>query len=148
MATERFHMKVAVYLVLRDADKVLLSLRKGTGWKDGWFSLVAGHVEAGESVEAAMIREAHEEAGIAVSPQNLRHVFTMHRMGADFKDDYIDIFFECESWAGELRNAEPEKCGGLEWVSITNVPENTLGYVTYVLENYPKGLSYSTMEKE
>lgn len=148
MASERFRMKVAVYLILRDGDKTLVSLRKGTGWKDGWFSLVAGHVEAGESVEAAMVREAREEADIHVSPKNLRHVFTMHRRGESSHDDYIDIFFECTSWTGELRNAEPEKCGGLEWVDVGQLPEHTLSYIKFVLERYPHGLSYCSMEKE
>ena len=148
MASERFRMKVAVYLILRDGDKTLVSLRKGTGWKDGWFSLVAGHVEAGESVEAAMVREAREEAGIHVSPKNLRHVFTMHRKSDDSLNDYIDIFFECHSWGGEVHNKEPEKCAALEWVAINQLPENTLGYIKFVLEQYAQGLSYSSMEKE
>ena len=148
MSSERFYMKVAVYLILRDGDKVLVSLREGTGWKDGWYSLVAGHVEAGEAVEEAMVREAQEEAGISVYPKDLRHVFTMHRKSDDSLNDYIDIFFECHSWGGELRNNEPEKCGALEWATINQLPENTLGYIKFVLEQYAQGLSYSSMEKE
>lgn len=49
MSGDRHRVKFAVYLIPRDGDKVLLSLRQNTGWKDGWYSLVAGRVEAGET---------------------------------------------------------------------------------------------------
>ncbi len=144
MTTERYQVGVAVYLVLRDGDKVLLSLRENTGWKDGWFSMVAGHVEAGEPAEAAMVREAREEAGITADVNDLRHVYTLHRRG---DGDYIDLFFECHRWSGEVHNAEPEKCGELRWVSIDELPENTLDYICRVLRTYPGGDTYASVRK-
>lgn len=107
MSSERFYMKIACILFYEMEIKYnFVSLREGTGWKDGWYS-VAGHVEAGEAVEEAMVREAQEEAGINVYPKDLRHVFTMHRKSDDSLNDYIDIFFECHSWGGEVHNNEP-----------------------------------------
>lgn len=38
------------------------------------FSLVAGHVDAGESFREAMVREAYEEAGIVVAIDDVRIV--------------------------------------------------------------------------
>ena len=145
--TQRHTVKLAVYLVLRDGGKVLLSRRLNTGWKDGWFSLVAGHVEAGESAEEAMIREVAEEAGIEVTTENLRHVFTLHRLSDNATDEYIDLFFECMHWQGELRNAEPEKCSELKWVEMHELPENTLEYIETVLHKYPEGRSYASTER-
>jgi 8-oxo-dGTP pyrophosphatase MutT (NUDIX family) len=46
-----------------DAVQVLLHKRQNSGFMDGSYSLVSGHVEANESFKQAMIREAHEEAG-------------------------------------------------------------------------------------
>ena len=138
MNGERFRIKFAVYLVLRKDDQVLLSKRQGTGWKDGWYSLVAGHVDGGEAGEVAMVREAREEAGITVEVGDLRHVFTMHRLGSDSTDEYVDLFFECRKWMGDVNNCEPQKCAELTWVDIDDLPEDTLDYIKYVLEEYPK----------
>ena len=73
MAGERFRVVPAVYVYLlrpsviagTDVAEVLLQLRRRTGFRDGhWAAAVAGHVERGESVTAAALREAHEEAGL------------------------------------------------------------------------------------
>lgn len=147
-STERFRIKFAVYVIPRDGDRVLLSLRQGTGWKDGWFSLVAGHVDGGEPAERAMIRETKEEIGIDIAPGDLRHVYTMHRLGDDPSDEYVDLFFECQKWSGDVRNLEPEKCGELRWVDINDLPENILEHVKVALLNYPKGVTYSSEERQ
>jgi NAD+ diphosphatase len=52
---------VVIMLVLR-GNCVLLG--RSPGWPEGMFSLLAGFVEPGETVEAAVRREVREEAGI------------------------------------------------------------------------------------
>ena len=44
MPNERFKTAVASYLILRDGDKVLLSKRANTGWMDGKYTMVSGHI--------------------------------------------------------------------------------------------------------
>ena len=53
-----------------DADRCLLG--RSPGWPDGVYSTLAGFVEAGESLEAAVAREVQEETGIQVN--NIRYV--------------------------------------------------------------------------
>jgi NAD+ diphosphatase len=48
-----------------DADDRLLMAR-GADWGEGRFSVLAGFVEPGESLEAAVAREVYEEVGIEV----------------------------------------------------------------------------------
>ena len=55
---------LSVYLILQNQNKVLLSKRKNTGWFDGYYSLIAGHLHPKESASTAIIREAKEEIGI------------------------------------------------------------------------------------
>ena len=54
---------VVIMLVTR-GNQVLLG--RSPGWPEGMYSLLAGFVEPGETIEAAVRREVHEEAGIAV----------------------------------------------------------------------------------
>ena len=74
-----------VYL-LRDGvqgTEVLLQLRQGTGYMDGhWAAAAAGHVEAGESVLDAAVREADEELGVTIDPVDLAPLCAMHRTSA------------------------------------------------------------------
>lgn len=53
-----------IVLVTDDDDRVLLG--SNALWEQRRFSLLAGFVEPGESLEAAVVREIGEEAGIAV----------------------------------------------------------------------------------
>ena len=41
-------------------------LGRSIGWPDGMYSLLAGFMEPGETLEAAVRREAFEESGINV----------------------------------------------------------------------------------
>ncbi|GAA3870841.1 NAD(+) diphosphatase [Saccharothrix violaceirubra] len=53
-----------ICLVHDGADRVLLA--RGEGWPAGRYSVLAGFVEAGESLEACVAREILEEVGVAV----------------------------------------------------------------------------------
>ena len=90
----------------------LYSQRANTGNKDGQFSFVAGHLEAGESLKACAIREAAEEAGVAIGEDalELRHV-----MRRDSDQHRISFYFLCRTWTGALENREPDKCAGFVW---------------------------------
>lgn len=53
-----------IMLAIDDEDRALLGRR--ADWQPGWFSTLAGFVEAGESAEAAVRREIAEESGVLV----------------------------------------------------------------------------------
>jgi NADH pyrophosphatase NudC (nudix superfamily) len=55
-------MPVAVHLFLLRGEKVLLQRRYQTGYEDGRYSVIAGHLDGGDTVIAAAVREASEEA--------------------------------------------------------------------------------------
>lgn len=60
----------AVIVAVTDADDRLL-LGTGLPWPEGRVSVLAGFVEAGESLEAAVVREIQEEVGLVV--EDLRY---------------------------------------------------------------------------
>jgi 8-oxo-dGTP pyrophosphatase MutT (NUDIX family) len=141
MTAERFRLKPAVHVLLVRDDHVLLLRREHTGYEDGNYSVIAGHLDGGEEVKTAAIREAREEAGIAIAPDNLRVVGVMHRFSqrATGPDERINFFVAAERWSGAIVNAEPEKCGDLSWFAVDALPSNTIPYVRRAIANYRAG---------
>jgi 8-oxo-dGTP pyrophosphatase MutT (NUDIX family) len=137
---ERFTSRMAVYLILKKNNQILLTLRQNTGWSDGLYSLASGHVEKNESIKLAMIREAKEEIGICIKPENLNLV---HIMQHKCDKHYIDFYFQCETYQGEPLNCEPEKCGDVRFFHKNNLPDNLVGNVRQALTLIGTGSNYS-----
>ena len=102
---------VAVHLFLLKDDKILLLRRFNTGYEDGSYSVIAGHIDGDEDVYNAMIRESKEEAGIIIGVDNLKIIQVMHRKKS--YEERIDYFFVCDNWIGIIKIMEPEKCDEL-----------------------------------
>jgi 8-oxo-dGTP diphosphatase len=132
---QRATMRAAVYLILRNQEQILLARRCNTGFQDGNYSLVSGHIEQGERVIDALMREAYEEAGITLTPADLMFLHVMHRRS---EDDlvYFDFFYVAERWTGAVTNCEPDKCDDLGWFPLTGLPVNLVIYVRNVLTQY------------
>lgn len=131
---------VAVHLFFLRDNQILLLRRFNTGYQDGNYSVVAGHVDAGETVIQAAIREANEEVGVILQPTDLQIVHVMNRKS---EDERIDFFVTVRHWAGEATNQEPQKCDLLSWVTVDSLPKNTIPYVKYAIENYQANIYYS-----
>ena len=136
-----FLAPIAVHLLLVREGRVLLLRRRNTGYEDGNYSVVAGHVEGGEELKSAMVREAREEAGIEISPSDLEVVGAMHFKG---DKEYISFFLRASVWSGDVTNMEPDECDDLRWFSIDDLPDNTIPYVRHAIENYRKGVWFSS----
>ena len=117
----RRHMLVGdVHLLLINPEgEVLFGQRQNTGYQDGVWHLPSGHLEAGESVVAALIREAREEVGVTIDEQAVEFVHVMHNSSGGGR---VAFFFAVRNWAGAPENREPEKCNQLDWFSPSNLP--------------------------
>ncbi|MGH3741223.1 MAG: NUDIX domain-containing protein [Micromonosporaceae bacterium] len=120
---------VDVFLYLHDGDKVLLALRRNTGYADEMWNLPSGKLEAGEHVLAAVLREAREEIGIVLDPGAVELAGVVHhrtqqvgRVGLVFRASY-----DAETHGAPF-NAEPHKCGGIEWHPHDDLPADTVDY--------------------
>ncbi len=133
---DRFKLLCAVHLFVIQGGRVLLLRRCNTGYEDGNYSVIAGHLNGDEEVKAAAIREAREEVGIHVKQEDVRVVGVMHRRS---DDERIDFFLATELWSGEPFNAEPAKCSELVWFDADALPENVVPYVRSALENFRHG---------
>ncbi len=141
MKSEKYKLIVAVYLLFRKEDKILLLRRANTGYADGQYGLVAGHLDAGESLRQAAVREAKEESGVDIDEKNLILKTTMHRKKEE--DERVGFFYEPTHWSGELRNIELDKCDDLRWFPLNELPENVIPYIRQAIECYKNGIIYS-----
>jgi 8-oxo-dGTP diphosphatase len=69
-----------------------------------------GHLEAGESVTQAAIREYREEVGVEIDPAHLEVVGVAHYTSPT--GEGVDFFLSVTRWAGQPRNLEPESPTG------------------------------------
>lgn len=141
MSTEKFTLRCAVHLFLIRDGKTLLLRRYNTGWRDGEYSVIAGHIDGKESIRDAMVREAKEESGIDVHENDLIVVHTMHRNAGD--REYIDFFLTTEKWAGEPHITENDKCDDLSWFPLVDLPENMIPYIRAALDAFRNGKTFS-----
>jgi 8-oxo-dGTP pyrophosphatase MutT (NUDIX family) len=135
-AAGRALLVAASYVVLRRGDDVLLHLRQNTGYRDGCWGMLAGHVERDESAEQAALREAHEEAGVRISPEGLRPLTTLHRfeIGGPPVEQRCDFFYEVRVWQGTPTIAEPAKCAAMEWFALDRLPPDVVPHERLVLD--------------
>ncbi len=143
--TKKRHQNVpASYLTLFKDNKILLLRRCNTGYEDGNYSMVAGHVDPGETFTQCIIREAKEEAGIELNFKDLKVVHIMHRNSKSQEDnERVDTFFMAEKWTGNIVNKEPNKCDDLSWFDLDNIPKNTIPYVKKAIQNIRNKIYYS-----
>ena len=125
---------LTVGLLLIKDRKVLLMRRCNTGYMDGCYALTSGHVEVGEDLKQAMIREAKEEIGIDIEPGQLDYV-TMIRNGKD-NADYINFFLIANGYSGTPSIMEPDKCDDLGWFDVDNLPDNMIPADRKAISNY------------
>ena len=131
---------IAAYLLLRRDDKVAFVLRSNTSYMDNHYSLPAGKIENDESYSAGAIREAFEEVGVKIEANNLKLVHVMHRRE---ETDWVDMFFETNNYTGEPHNAEPHVHSELVWLDTGSLPNNTIPYIKFAIEQIEKGNLYS-----
>ena len=123
MSNERFKMHTTVALLLIKNNKVLLMKRCNTGYMDGYYGMVSGHLEQNESLKQAIIRETKEEIGVNIKAEDI-NISSMIRRGNN--DNYFNFFLTTNKFEGEPSIMEPNKCEELLWCDINNLPENTI----------------------
>lgn len=140
---EREQFLSSIYLIIRNEEgNVLLQRRQGTKLWSGFLALPAGHVDKGENVYEAAIREAREELDIVISIDDIIDTFVVNRQN-DTLPPYFDVYFEIASYHGNIKINEPEKCSELIWCSLENLPEDMIDYEADALSKNKEGIKFS-----
>ena len=145
---DRYKCSIIVDLMLTRLNKengkkeVLVSLRKNTGYNDGQYELPGGHVEKGEDLFKAMIREAKEELNIDLNANKLKIKHILHH----YKGERLKFIIATDDYGGDLKIGEPDKCERLEWVSLDDLPSNLDERARKVLIEIKNGVFYDNSD--
>ena len=106
--------KVSVVFLIKEGEKYLFQKRKTASIYAGGYVLPGGHIEPGETVFEAAVRELYEELDIQVKESDL-----------DFKmvepvSDYVVFFLEVKKYQGQIKNKEPEKHVDMCFLSLSD----------------------------
>ncbi|MET8778519.1 NUDIX domain-containing protein [Nocardia sp. NPDC004654] len=139
--TGRHKLVGDVHLVLvDDQGRYLFGRRINTGYEDGAWHLPSGHLESDESIVEALVREAAEEIGVVIAPENVRFAHVMHNSSSGGRAAF---FFLVSTWAGIPSNQEPDKCDALAWFALTELPDRMIAYCRAALGSIADGEPFS-----
>lgn len=123
-ADERPHNRVAADLIIEQDNRIVLIKRKYAPFKDHW-CLPGGHVEHGEQVTDAAIREAREETGIDVEIDELLGIYdTPDR---DPRGPVISIVYAATPVDTDQELAPATDAKDAKWVPLDDLPSD-LGF--------------------
>jgi len=131
----------AVRLILEEDNRILF-LRQ-TKKNGGRYSLIGGNVEEHEFAREALAREAREEAGIHVEPNDLSLVHVLHRHKLKKDETLLVLYFKTARFHGEPESLEPKKFKHAEWLPLNNLPPNVSKPTLHVLRCIGRNEIYS-----
>ena len=142
---ERYCCKLVTDLMLTRENngekEILLSLRKNTGYRDGEYELPGGHVDSGEDLRHAMVREAKEELLIDINEEDLKIVHILHH----YTGDRVNFILNTEVYEGIPSIGEPDKCERLDWFRINDLPKNITKKARKSIEEINSNIFYSSL---
>ena len=100
-------VELTVLCLIHKNGRYLLQDRIKNDWKG--YTLPGGHIEPGESIVDAVIREMQEETGLTISHP---HLCGVKRFPLE-EGRYIVFLFETEEFEGDLRSSEE---GTMHWI--------------------------------
>lgn len=103
----RESIELTVLCLVHRGGELLLQNRVKQDWHG--YAIPGGHVEPGESIVDAVVREMREETGLTVLAPRLCGVKQFPIEGGR----YLVLLFETEAFTGELRSSDE---GQMEWV--------------------------------
>ena len=107
-------------VINRDGRRVLIQERTDKKWSG--YAFPGGHVEEGESLTGAVIREVYEETGLTVSDLRLCGVKDWYEQ--DKGRRYLVLLYQAFNYQGELLEETEE--GKVFWADLADLPREKM----------------------
>ncbi|MCR5273925.1 MAG: 8-oxo-dGTP diphosphatase [Clostridiales bacterium] len=114
--------ELTVLCLIHDEERYLLQDRVSVDWKG--YTLPGGHVEPGESIVEAVIREMKEETGLTIRNPRLCGIKQFPLKDGDYsKGRYLVFLYETSAFEGEIVSSDE---GAMHWVEKKDLPNVNL----------------------
>lgn len=135
---------VGVHLHLKDEQgRILLGLRHpDSAFAPEAWHFLAGHCER-EAAVSCLVREAQEEAGLIIEPDDVELVHVVHHVDSPTARARIALVFQAHAWSGTPQLLEPDRCVAWQWFSTQDLPAKVVPYTRQAIEGIVAGRSYS-----
>lgn len=144
----RIKANIVVFLLLTNQKgEVYLQQRSNTGFMDGLYEPIAGHLEYGEYPVQAAAREASEEAGIIVNPEDIE-LFAVSFNHNQEAGPYLGLIFRTNKWKGKPETIEHDKCSDSGFFELENVQEKLIPQMKNIHETVFSDNSISILNFE
>jgi 8-oxo-dGTP diphosphatase len=126
---ERLCCPVDAYMLLERGGKLLMLRRaQDAAYAAGLLCPPSGHIEPGEDVMGAAIRETAEETSVRLRRDQVRCATVLHHQNP-WGQARIGWFFAAgPGWTGQPVNREPAKHAELVWIDPTAPPDDLVAY--------------------
>ncbi len=120
MSDSKKYASVGVGVIIQKDGKVLLQKRKGSHGEGKW-SCPGGHIDFGETIEEAAIREAKEEVGVTIA--NVRFKTLDNHIFKKEGKHYVTIWLEADYVRGKPRINAKDEISDVGWFAWDNLPK-------------------------
>ncbi|MGF1237768.1 NUDIX hydrolase [Streptomyces sp. 2-6] len=137
---------LGVHLYLENpAGEILLGRRHpDSPFAGGLWHFLAGHCEQ-ESAVACLVREAEEEAGLLIRPEDVGFAHAVHLIHRPGGQPRLQLVFRARRRQGEPQVQEPDKCLAWRWWPREELPEPIVPYARAAIDGIGVGRLYSEM---
>ena len=133
--------KVGVGVIIQNsANEILIGKRIGS--HAPLFSIPGGHLENGESFEAAAIKEVFEETGLIIYNPKVICVTNNIRTYQSEGKHYISVNLFADEFSGQVEVKEKHKCEWWKWFALHEIPQPQFDASQFAIECFQKKLFY------
>ena len=141
--------ELTILCLIHDDERYLLQDRISEDWKG--YTLPGGHVEPGESIVDAVIREMKEETGLIIRSPKLCGVKQFPLTDGDYANGrYLVFLYETSDFEGELVSSDE---GAMHWVEKkelqnVNIVEDFLDLIDVMMNEKYSEFQYTVENGE